>query len=161
MSPGAAHQSPWEIAEVVFGVPLILSIILGLVWPLPISHGLWRWILFIAGILLFVLGVDVITMARRELSRHGQPTGPGKPTSRIVTSGVFSISRNPLYLGLVIINLGLYLVINSWWVLILLLVEIILCHIILISPEERYLASTFGEEYEKYRRSVYRWFGRK
>ncbi len=161
MAPDAAHQNPWEISEVVFGIPLLVSLLLGIIWPLPILYGLLRWVLFAAGIAALAIGIGFIVAARRELCRHGQPTDPGKPTSRMVTSGVFSISRNPLYLGVVILIIGLSLAINSWWVLILLVIEIILCHIILIFPEERYLASTFGVEYEEYRRSVYRWFGRK
>ncbi len=161
MAPNAAHQNPWEISEVVFGIPLMVSILLGIIWPLPILYGSSRWFLLAAGIAVLIIGIGVIVAARRELSRYGQPTDPGKPTSRIVSSGVFSISRNPLYLGIVILIIGLSLIINSWWVLVLLVIEIILCHIILIFPEERYLASTFGSYYEEYRRSVYRWFGRK
>jgi len=40
-----------------------------------------------------------IVLARRELAHHGQPTDPGLPTSKLVTTGVFSVSRNPLYLA--------------------------------------------------------------
>ncbi len=160
MSPNAAHQSHWEISEVVFGIPLVVSIILGVIVPFPIAHGLWKWILLAVGIVLLVLSVAIITAARRELARHGQPTDPGKPTSQIVTTGIFSVSRNPLYLGVVILIIGLSLAINGWWVLIMLVLELVLCHIILIFPEERYLASTFGEEYEAYKRSVNRWLGR-
>ena len=161
MSPGAAHQNNWETSEVVFGIPLLLSIILGFAWPFPIFHGAWRWISLAAGFILFILGVSVISAGRRELSRHGQPTDPGKPTSQVVTSGIFSISRNPLYLGVAILILGLSLLVNGWWILIMLVVEVTLCHFVLILPEERYLASTFGTGYEEYRRNVYRWFGRK
>ncbi len=160
MSPNAAHQSKWEISEVVFGIPLLISILLGLIWPLPIASSIWRWILIVIGLVLVFLGVGVIIAARREFSRHDQPTDPGKPTTRIVSSGVFSISRNPLYLGVVILILGLSLILNSWWVFVLLVIEIFLCHIILIFPEERYLARTFGEEYLAYKRAVRRWLGK-
>jgi len=125
------------------------------------SHGLLRWALIPIGLIIFAVGVGFIILARRELARHGQPTDPGKPTREIVKSGVFSTSRNPLYLGIVFLVAGLGLVLNSWWIIIFLVPEIILCHIVLIFPEERYLNSTFGEAYKAYRLSVYRWLGRK
>jgi hypothetical protein len=51
------------------------------------------------GIILVTLGASIVVAARRELAFYNQPTDPGLPTKKIVTSGVFSVSRNPLYLG--------------------------------------------------------------
>lgn len=161
MTPRAAHQSGWETSEVVFGIPLLVSIVLSFTWPLPIANGALRWVLLGVGAVLFISGVLLIGAARREMARFDQPTDPGHPTSRVVRSGVFSISRNPLYLGVVIVVAGMGLALNGWWILILLGLEIILCHIILILPEERYLSSTFGSEYQAYKQSVRRWLGRR
>ncbi len=161
MHPQAAHKSYWETSDVIFGIPLLISIIIGFIRPLPLVNGLLRWLLLVAGVIIFGLGMGLIIAARRELARHGQPTDPGRPTSRIVTSGIFSISRNPLYLGVILLVAGLALALNSWWIFILLVPAIILCHLILIVPEERYLASEMGAEYQTYRASVRRWLGRK
>jgi protein-S-isoprenylcysteine O-methyltransferase Ste14 len=43
----------------------------------------------------------------------------------------------------------------------MLVLSIIICHYVLILPEEQYLAAKFGEDYKKYTASVHRWFGRK
>ncbi len=161
MPPDAAHQNNWETSEVVFGIPLLISIVLGIIWPMAIVHGLLRWLLLAVGVAILFIGIGLVIATRREFARHGQPTDPGRPTSRIVTSGIFSISRNPLYLGVVIFIAGLALVLNSWWIIVWLVIEIVLCHVILIFPEERYLAAKFGEEYQSYRRAVHRWVGRK
>jgi protein-S-isoprenylcysteine O-methyltransferase Ste14 len=161
MTGPAAHQSQWEISEVVFGIPLLTSIVMHLVVPLPFAHATLRLVFIPLGIILVAVGVTFIVLARRELAEHGQPAEPGRPTSRIVSSGVFSISRNPLYLGIVIMVIGIALAFNVLWVIILLLPAVVLCHYVLIFPEERYLSARLGEEYKAYTLSVYRWLGRK
>jgi protein-S-isoprenylcysteine O-methyltransferase Ste14 len=153
-----AHKSWWQIFEVVFGIPFIAAIIIQYFVPLslPINFTI---IGIIVGVVLFIIGVFLIIFARRELAQNGQPTDPGLPTSTIVTTGVFSISRNPLYLGGVCVLAGIAMVFNWPWVLLLLLPSIIACHYILIAPEERYLANKFGKEYLFYTASVHRWIG--
>jgi protein-S-isoprenylcysteine O-methyltransferase Ste14 len=95
------------------------------------------------------------------LAHFRQPTDPGQPTSKVVNTGVFALSRNPLYLGSVLVFLGLALTLNMLWALAALLLSIILCLYVLIIPEERYLAAKFGKEYKAYMASVRRWLGRK
>jgi protein-S-isoprenylcysteine O-methyltransferase Ste14 len=72
-----------------------------------------------------------------------------------------TISRNPLYFGSVLVITGIALMLNMLWALGALLLSIILCHRILIVPEEKYLIARFGKEYKDYMVSVHRWFGRK
>ncbi len=115
----------------------------------------------IFGILLIFIGWIVIALARKELARMGQPTDPGHPTVKIVTTGVFSVSRNPMYLGCVILILGLACCLNNIYITMALIVSIVLCEIILIRPEERYLENKFSEEYDQYSCSVCRWLGKK
>ncbi len=161
MSDQAAHTSKWEIAEVVFGIPLLIAIVLGFVFPLSLPGGIFKIIFIVAGVGLIVTGVTLIILARREFAKSGQPTDPGRPTTNIVTSGVFSISRNPLYLGATLLVAGIGLTFNLPWVLIILVLSLIACHFVLIAPEERYLTARFGEEYRQYTESVHRWIGRK
>lgn len=161
MNLDAAHKNGWEIAEVVFGVPFLLAITLHLVTPFPLSQGILRQVLLPAGIALIVAGVGFIVSARREFSRYGQPTDPGRATSKVIKTGVFSVSRNPLYLGSVLVFLGFALALNMLWALVALPISMIFCHYRLVVPEEKYLAAKFGTEYEEYCSSVHRWLGRK
>ncbi|MEW6028376.1 MAG: methyltransferase family protein [Chloroflexota bacterium] len=161
MKADSAHKSNWEIAEVVFGIPFLIAIALHFVAPLSMPQGILRQVLLPVGILLIIIGIGIIVSTRREFAQYGQPTDPGHPTSKIVKTGVFAISRNPLYLGSVIVLLGIALTLNILWALVTLLVSMALCHYILIIPEEQYLAAKFGKEYEEYVASVHRWFGRK
>jgi protein-S-isoprenylcysteine O-methyltransferase Ste14 len=161
MPNGAAHKKWWQIFEVVFGLPFLVAIALQLVIPIPLPRGFLAPAFIPAGVILIVVGVSLVVLARREFARYGQPTDPGLPTRKIISTGVFSISRNPLYLGGIGILAGLALALNLPWVIVLLLPAIVACHYILIAPEERYLTGKFGEDYRLYTEKVYRWIGRK
>ena len=159
MSIEVAHRSYWQTSEVVFGIPFLVAIVLQLLVPISLSRGLASPAFLLGGAALIIVGVALVVLARRELAQQGQPTDPGIPTSRVVTTGVFSISRNPLYLGAVCLVIGIALAVNLPWVLVLLLPALVACHYVLIAPEERYLAAKFGEEYRTYAASVHRWIG--
>ena len=161
MSIDVAHKSWWQIFEVIFGIPFLVAMALQRVAPLSFPRGFLTPALIPGGVILFIVGVTLIVLARREFAQYGQPTDPGHPTSKIVTTGVFSVSRNPLYLGGVSILVGISLALNLPWVLVLLLPSIVACHFILIVPEERYLTAKFGEIYRVYTTTVHRWIGRK
>jgi protein-S-isoprenylcysteine O-methyltransferase Ste14 len=161
MSNDVAHKSGWQIFEVVFGIPFLVAIALQLIVPISLPPGSLTPAFIPAGAILFVVGISLAVLARQEFSRFGQPTDPGRPTSKIISTSVFSVSRNPLYLGGIFILAGISLALNLPWILILLIPSIIVCHYILIAPEESYLAAKFGEQYQLYTATVHRWIGRK
>ena len=161
MTLDSAHNSRWEIAEVVFGIPFLISITIQRVVPFSLPHGILRQTLVPVGIALVITGIGFIILARREFARYAQPTDPGHPTSRVVKTGVFAISRHPLYLGSVLVLFGIAVTLNILWTLVTLLLSILLCYHVLILPEEEYLTTKFPREYKEYVAAVRRWFGRK
>jgi protein-S-isoprenylcysteine O-methyltransferase Ste14 len=161
MNVPAAHNRSWQTSEVVFGIPLLAGIAVDFFKPFSITSDWLSSLLIGTGVLLMVAGAACIFYARRELAAHNQPTDPGKPTTQIVTTGIYTLSRNPLYLGAAVLMLGVALVLNSWWIVIAFFLALVLCHLILIIPEERYLAGKLGGDYEAYRQMVNRWIGRK
>lgn len=156
----AAHQSYWRTADAVFGIPLLAALLLQWLVPLSIPWPELRPARIIAGALCMAAGIVLIVQARRALSRRGQPADPGQPTSAVVTTGVFAISRNPLYLGAAGFLVGLGLAADWPWVLALLIPSLAACRYLLIGPEERYLSARFGAEYHEYVATVRRWIGR-
>lgn len=156
----SAHTRWWRIGEVVLGLPLLAAIVLQSLAPLPFPAARYRVLTLVVGIAVMMVGLLFIGAARRELARHRQPTDPGYPTSRLVTTGIFSISRNPIYVGAVFFLLGLALVAGLTWMILLLPPTVVACYLILIAPEERYLANTFQAEYVEYAGAVCRWMGR-
>lgn len=114
----SAHKNNWEIAEIIFGGPFLVSIALHFVVPFSLLQGILGQALIVVGIFLIVIGVGLIVLARREFANFSQPTDPGQPTSKVIKTGVFSMSRNPLYLASVAVFLGIALTLNmpwAWW----------------------------------------------
>jgi protein-S-isoprenylcysteine O-methyltransferase Ste14 len=161
MNMDTAHRSRWEISEVVFGIPFLVSIALQWLVPLSLPQGILRQILIPVGIVLIICGISLIVLARREFAQQRQSMEPGHAISKIVQTSVFSISRNPLYLGIALTLAGGALALNALWILVLLIPALMLCYWVLIAPEERYLKRKFGEEYLAYAAAVRRWLGRK
>jgi protein-S-isoprenylcysteine O-methyltransferase Ste14 len=161
MSTDAAHKSWWQIGEVIFGTPLLAAVILQLIAPLSFTKAIFTFTFLVIGMILCAVGIALIVAARQVFSKFAQPTDPGLPTRFMVTTGIFSISRNPMYLGAVCLLVGVALVFKLAWVFIFLVPTLIACQSILIEPEEQYLAAKFGTEYQGYAASVFRWIGRK
>jgi protein-S-isoprenylcysteine O-methyltransferase Ste14 len=161
MKNDAAHKEWWQIFEVVFGIPFFAGVVMQWIVPFSLPRGSATLLFITIGIAFLIPGTILVTMARREFRRYDQPTDPGYPTHNIVTTGVFSVSRNPLYLGGICILIGLAFALNLPWVIVLLLPTLVACQYILIAPEEQYLTEKFGEEYRSYTEKVYRWMGQK
>jgi protein-S-isoprenylcysteine O-methyltransferase Ste14 len=156
-----AHTRWWQTFEAVFGIPFLAGIALQLAVPVSFPRAFVTLAIIPGGAALIIVGVVLVILARREFAQHRQPTDPGRPTSKLVTKGVFSVSRNPLYLGGICILGGIALALNLPWVFALLLPALVACHYVLIAPEERYLVAKFGEEYHLYTATVHRWIGHK
>ena len=156
----AAQSQSWMVAETVFGLPFLLGIAVQFAFPDILPRDAFRPWGVPVGMALIVIGVTVARAARRELREAMQPTEPGQPTTRIVTTGMFSRSRNPLYLATVVILAGMALALALPWALVSVVPGMIACRYLLIGPEERYLAAKFPEEYRHYSGEVHRWIGR-
>jgi protein-S-isoprenylcysteine O-methyltransferase Ste14 len=91
------------------------------------------------------------------MASHGTSVLPGGPATELLQAGPFRLSRNPLYLGLIALDIGLSLLMASFWALVFVPIGIAALFWGAISPEERYLSSKFGSDYEAYRARVRRW----
>jgi protein-S-isoprenylcysteine O-methyltransferase Ste14 len=82
---------------------------------------------------------------------------PNLPAAALVTRGPYRVTRNPMYVSLVALYLGVTLLMNSVWPLFLLPLVVIVIDRAVIAREERYLASAFPAEYRAYAERVRRW----
>ncbi len=151
----SAHSRGWETAETVFGAGLLVGVLVGLVYPIRLSAWISRPVSILGGIALVGAGLAIVTIARRQFRDAAQPTDPGHATTRLMTDGIFKWTRNPLYVGGVLTFVGLGALLDALWILILVVPTIVAVDLVLIAPEERYLAAKFGQAYRDYARSVH------
>jgi protein-S-isoprenylcysteine O-methyltransferase Ste14 len=98
------------------------------------------------------MGWGIITFRRQHTAVY-----PNQRARLLVENGPYRHTRNPMYLGMTFLYLGVTALLNSWWALLLLPVVLWALVRLVISREERYLAAEFGEHYGAYRRRVRRW----
>ncbi|MET0866333.1 MAG: isoprenylcysteine carboxylmethyltransferase family protein [Nakamurella sp.] len=140
---------------IALGVPLVTGVAVTAVVgdPFPLSPEVCR----VVGVVLVAVfaiwnGWSLIVMAA-----HRTALLPGGATRVVLDRGPFGYSRNPLYLGLIVLDIALALLWPSAWALLFVPVGIALLFWGAIAPEEQYLSSKFGAEYDDYRRRVRRW----
>lgn len=109
------------------------------------------------GVLLIVVSIPIAVSGFRALARAKTAVDPRKPSTAIVNFGAFRHTRNPLYVSLMLLYLGIASLINSIWILILVFPLLAVIQKGVIEREERYLEKKFGEEYLRYKRQVRRW----
>jgi len=97
------------------------------------------------------------TSAFRTMKRAQTAIDPAKPTTAIVSDGVFCFSRNPIYLSLTLLYIAISLLFSAFWALILLLPLLVVIQIGVIAREEQYLERKFGSTYLSYKAQVRRW----
>jgi len=91
------------------------------------------------------------------LIKNKTPFDTAKSTAKIVTDGSFRFSRNPLYLSLLLLLLGIAVLMFSFWLFFTIPILYILFLFNAVKPEESYLSQKFGEEYLDYSAKVRRW----
>ena len=110
------------------------------------------------GLLIILPSVTLAALSFREFKKAETNVDPYKPSTAIITSGPFRYTRNPLYvtLSFVIIGVGIWL--DNIWIIAMLVPVLILMHYGVIKKEEQYLTKKFGDKYLKYKETVPRWF---
>lgn len=109
------------------------------------------------GLVVLVAGVGLIVAARRHFVRTGQSPIPWKPSPELILHGPFRFTRNPMYVGMTLIQLGLGVAVDNAWISAFAIPALLIVHVIAVLPEERYLAEKFGESYRRYLGQVRRY----
>ena len=156
---GNGSDAP-DIAGVIAPPPLIylsalaIGVLIHLWYPV---RFLPRTPALCLGVLLIAVSIPIAVSGFRAMTRAKTAVDPRKPSTAIVNFGVFRYTRNPLYISLMLLYLGIASIINSLWLLILIFPLIAVIQKGVIEREERYLEKKFGEEYLRYKRQVRRW----
>ncbi|MGO9546816.1 MAG: methyltransferase family protein [Rhodomicrobium sp.] len=137
-----------------FFAAIVLAILAHFLFPLAVLiPSAWR----AAGLLPIAAGIGLNLAADRQFKRCQTTVKPLQRSSTLVTDGVFRISRNPMYLGMVLILCGVALIEGtaSPWIAVAALAAIL--SRVFIRREETMLEETFGAVFEDYKQSTRRW----
>lgn len=109
------------------------------------------------GVIPLVVGITICATAARMFDRAGTPIRPFERSTVLVTGGLYRYTRNPMYLGLTLILLGVWFLLGTAGALLPIAVFIWIIQEGFIRGEERFLDAIFGEEYRGYKSRVRRW----
>ena len=133
---------------------LVAGIVLEYLWPAPFLPAAAQYVVGGAAILA---GLAAVVACLGRFRAAGTPVEPYKPTSAIVSDGLYGLSRNPIYVALTLIYVGIGVAVDGAWILALVVPILIVMRHGVIAREERYLERKFGAEYLDYEASVRRW----
>lgn len=148
-NPGVAFKPPFL---------LLVFIVIGFIgrWLVPLSllPQPWPWIV---GPIVVIAALGLFFWTARTMSEAETGIDTDQAATTILNHGPFGISRNPIYLAMVTLLIGLGLLTNSLWFIGLAVLKVILLTWGVIIREERYLETKFGDEYLRYKSTARRW----
>lgn len=148
--------------ELLIPPPIVAVIIMiiqyGLYKLFPLYSFSWTGSNIVA-IALAIIGISLAVIGKITFKKHSTTSNPTQPesSSHLVSSGVYKISRNPMYLGLTLVLLGVGLYFGNIISILAPLLFLIYITQFQIKPEERTLEKGFGEDYRKYINTTRRW----
>jgi protein-S-isoprenylcysteine O-methyltransferase Ste14 len=150
-------------ASVQFPPPLVYlgAVLAGvglryLVEPARLSVD-YRTVGLIGGIILIAAGLSLIVSARVLFFRTKQSPIPWKPSPELILRGPYRFTRNPMYVGITLVVLGIGFAVDNLWISFCAPIALLVVHFIAVKPEERYLSEKFGESYRTYLTHVRRY----
>ena len=151
-----SRPSPFPWPPVLFGSAIggawVLDGLASQSWP-----GLTDPLAYIIGYGLCLAGLALAAWAKVTLARAGTTVWPDVAAAVLVTGGPYRFARHPIYLGFVMILLGLAQIMLNIWFLVTTVVFIMLMYWLAIMPEEHHMEARFGDAYRAYRAHTRRW----
>lgn len=142
--------------------PIVALLVAAAMWGISLATPLAdvpTRIRLVVAIVIALIGVATAISGVTAFRRAKTTVNPLKPetSSSLVTSGIYRLTRNPMYVGLALVLLAWAVFLSSVWALLGVLVFVLLMNRFQIAPEERVLLGIFGDTYSAYQAKVRRW----
>jgi protein-S-isoprenylcysteine O-methyltransferase Ste14 len=121
--------------------------------PLALGRGLRIGASVATAVLAFATGAAALGLFRRT----GQDPKPWKSTPEIISTGIYRYTRNPMYVGMALLQTSIAIGLANGWILALVPVVLVIVYATAVRHEEAYLERKFGDVYTSYKKSVRRW----
>ena len=133
---------------------IVIAYVLGRIAPLPLVAPIGlRYVGLFMTFVGFLLGIGAFV----EFRKARTTLDPHSSVQQVVTSGIYRFTRNPIYLGFLLMVIGLPLNSGLYWGIVMTPFYVLLMNRLVIQHEEAYLAKKFGKAYTNYTSRVRRW----
>lgn len=139
---------------IIYLAALIIGVVVDDFWPFSPLPEIWGEI--VGSVLILVSFLLVPTFLIR-FKKAGTPFDVRKSATTLITDGPYRYSRNPAYISLTLLYLGLGAFFINAWILVFVIPVLLIMDLRIVRKEERYLEAKFGEEYLRYKSVVRRW----
>lgn len=154
MDAGATDRPRRVLPPIYFLLSIIAMVTLHYLWPLALwLSAPWRWL----GLAAILLGVGVALWGNVLFRRNETTVKPGEVSSSLVVGGPFRFSRNPMYVGMIMVLIGTGLLCGTLSPFFVIPFFVAVIHYRFVLMEEAMLEDAFGEEYSNYMTKVRRW----
>ena len=155
MNPKTDHPQIKVDAPVLLAIAIVITIVLQRLVTLPFFLPVLPS--RILGAILVLLGLSLGFPAFRGMLKARTSPNPHRPTNALVFEGTYRLTRNPMYLSMLVIYAGISIFFqNPWFILFLPILGWLFTAWVII-PEEQYLERKFGAEYLDFKSRVHRW----
>lgn len=151
-NPGVIAPPPF-----IYMGGLALGLLLHRLLPLKYLPPAVRGIGLTLGSTGISMGLSFFLSAFQQMRNANTNINPAQPATTIVAEGPFRFTRNPIYLSMTLLYIGIMFLVNSLWMMFILPIILVLINFGVIAREERYLESKFGAQYLDYKQRVRRW----
>ena len=155
--PASDHAEVAIKPPFLFLGALALGCLLSLVLPIGPRLASPNGLALGVGVTFVAIGLALAILSIRRFRLAGTSVVPGEPSTALVVEGPYRLTRNPIYIGFVLLYFGLAIILTSLWVLVLLIPVLIVLQRGVVEREETYLERQFGDAYRKYQARVPRW----
>lgn len=149
-------------ARVRLPPPLVFLLLIGagvglryLVVPPPLPGS--RAVQFAVGGAFVVLALFIGGSAVGLFKKSGQDPAPWKPSPSLVLQGAYRFTRNPMYVSMVLVQIGIGVVLDNLWIVVGAAFGIVIVHYTAVLREEAYLEEKFGDDYRQFKKRVRRY----
>ena len=129
--------------------------VISILFCTDLTYGAFR----IFGIVIEFSGVMAFIASVTEMKDNWRAGVQRKDKTNLVTTGIYAISRNPAFLGFILMYLGILCAFFNWWLLGATILVVVLFHLQIVKVEEPFLIEAFGQEYLAYKKKVCRYLG--
>ncbi|MHB8181841.1 MAG: methyltransferase family protein [Acidithiobacillus ferrivorans] len=139
---------------VIYASAFLVGIELNILWPTSPMSTFWS---FAIGTALILASILIMPPVLVRFRRAGTPFDVRKVASALITDGLYRFSRNPSYVSLTMLYMGLWIALNNAWILLLTVPILFIMNLWVIRREERHMEEQFGEYYLEYKSTVRSW----